>query len=248
MESKKVALVTGGSSGIGLAIATRFAKEGYKTIITGRNPEKLNDAVASIEGDVTGLQFDMDWLEKIPAFVEELTSKFGKIDVLINNAGINQKKPFLEVEDQEFQRIVHTNQTAIFSLSREVVKSMVAGGHKGSIVNITSMAAQYGIPKVISYSAAKTALEGMTRAMAVELAPMGIRVNAVAPGFIRTPMSAKALDSDPERKNKVMSRTPMGILGEPFEVANAVYFLASEEASYITGVSLCVDGGNSIGF
>ncbi|MCB0646635.1 MAG: SDR family oxidoreductase [Saprospiraceae bacterium] len=248
MESKKVALVTGGSSGIGLAIATRFAKEGYKTIITGRNPEKLNDAVASIEGDVAGLQFDMDWLEKIPTFVEELTSKFGKIDVLINNAGINQKKPFLEVEDQEFQRIVHTNQTAIFSLSREVVKSMVAGGHKGSIVNITSMAAQYGIPKVISYSAAKTALEGMTRAMAVELAPMGIRVNAVAPGFIRTPMSAKALDSDPERKNKVMSRTPMGILGEPFEVANAVYFLASEEASYITGVSLCVDGGNSIGF
>lgn len=248
MESKKVALVTGGSSGIGLAIATRFAKEGYKTIITGRNPEKLNDAVASIQGDVTGMQFDMDWLEKIPAFVEELTSKFGKIDVLINNAGINQKKSFLEVEDQEFQRIVHTNQTAIFSLSREVVKSMVAGAHKGSIVNITSMAAQYGIPKVISYSAAKTALEGMTRAMAVELAPMGIRVNAVAPGFIRTPMSAKALDSDPERKNKVMSRTPMGILGEPFEVANAVYFLASEEASYITGVSLCVDGGNSIGF
>lgn len=248
MENKKVALITGGSSGIGLAIAARFAKEGYKTIITGRNLDKLNDAVASIEGDVTGMQFDMDWLEKIPDFVRDLNSKFGKIDVLINNAGINQKKPFLEVEDQEFQRIVHTNQTAIFSLSREVVKSMVEGGIKGSIVNITSMAAQYGIPKVISYSAAKTALEGMTRAMAVELAPMGIRVNAVAPGFIRTPMSSKALDSDPERKNKVMSRTPMGILGEPFEVANAVYFLASAEASYITGVSLCVDGGNSIGF
>lgn len=248
MENKKVALITGGSSGIGFAIASRFAKEGYKTIITGRNKEKLDHAVQEMPGDVVGLQFDMDWLDQIPQWVKTTIEAHGPISVLVNNAGINQKKPFVEVTDEEFQRIVHTNQTAIFSLSREVVKAMLEMDIKGSIVNITSMASQYGIPKVISYSAAKTALEGMTRAMAVELSPMGIRVNSVAPGFIRTPMSAKALDSDPERKNKALSRTPMGILGEPYEVANAVYFLASEEASFITGVSLCVDGGNSIGF
>lgn len=248
MNNLKVALITGGSSGIGFAIASRFAKEGYKTLITGRNKEKLDLAVSELGDNVEGLQFDMDWLDKIPEFVNDLVAKYGKIDVLVNNAGINQKKPFVEVTDEEFQRIIHTNQTAIFSLSREVVKSMLAVGLKGSIVNITSMASQYGIPKVIAYSAAKTALEGMTRAMAVELSPIGIRVNAVAPGFIRTPMSAKALDSDPERKNKAMSRTPMDRLGETYEVANAVYFLASEEASFITGVSMCVDGGNSIGF
>ena len=110
------------------------------------------------------------------------------------------------------------------------------------------MAAQYGIPKVIAYSAAKTGIEGMTRAMATELSPLGIRVNCVAPGFIKTDMSAKALDSDPERKSKVFGRTPMGRMGEPEDIAEAVYFFSSENSKYITGAIMPVDGGNSIGF
>jgi NAD(P)-dependent dehydrogenase (short-subunit alcohol dehydrogenase family) len=110
------------------------------------------------------------------------------------------------------------------------------------------MASQYGIPKVIAYTASKSAIEGMTRAMAVELSPKGIRVNCVAPGFIATDMSAKALNNDPERKNKALSRTPMGVLGNPSDVGDAVLFLASDAARYITGVVLPVDGGNSIGF
>ncbi len=190
----------------------------------------------------------MDWIDQIPEFVQSIYQEYGSIDVLVNNAGINQKKPFVEVTNEDFESIIKTNTTAIFALSREVVKVMLQQESRGNIVHISSMAAKYGIPKVISYSAAKTALEGMTRAMAVELSPMGIRVNAVAPGFIRTPMSAKALDSDPERKNKALSRTPMEKLGETIDVANAVYFLASDQASYITGVSLRVDGGNAIGF
>ena len=193
-------------------------------------------------------QFDMDWIDQIPEFVQSIYQEYGSIDVLVNNAGINQKKPFVEVTNEDFESIIKTNTTAIFALPREVVKVMLQQESRGNIVHISSMAAKYGIPKVISYSAAKTALEGMTRAMAVELSPMGIRVNAVAPGFIRTPMSAKALDSDPERKNKALSRTPMEKLGETIDVANAVYFLASDQASYITGVSLRVDGGNAIGF
>ena len=110
------------------------------------------------------------------------------------------------------------------------------------------MAAQYGIPKVIAYTAAKSAIEGMTKAMAVELSPLGIRINCVAPGFIKTDMSSKALDNDPERKNKVLSRTPMGYLGLPEDVADAVFYLSSASAKYVTGVIIPVDGGNSIGF
>ena len=119
---------------------------------------------------------------------------------------------------------------------------------KGSIINISSMASRYGIPKVIAYTASKSAIEGMTRAMAVDLSPKGIRVNCIAPGFIETDMSAKALNNDPERKNKVLSRTPLGELGQPSDIGDAAAFLASDAAKYITGVVLPVDGGNSIGF
>jgi NAD(P)-dependent dehydrogenase (short-subunit alcohol dehydrogenase family) len=128
------------------------------------------------------------------------------------------------------------------------VKCMLEKNIKGSIINISSMASQYGIPKVIAYTASKSAIEGMTRAMATELSPQGIRVNCIAPGFIATEMSARALNNDPERKAKAMGRTPMGTLGDPADVGNAAVFLASEGAKYITGVVLPVDGGNSIGF
>ena len=157
------------------------------------------------------------------------------------------KKEFLEVTNEDFESILHTNVVALFAVSREVAKVMKKNG-SGSIINISSMAAQYGIPKVIAYSASKTAIDGMTRAMAVDLAQFGIRVNAVAPGFIKTNMSSKALDSDPERKNKVLSRTPMGRLGEPSDVADAVYYFATSESKFTTGTVLPVDGGNSIGF
>ncbi len=190
----------------------------------------------------------MGCLDQIPAFVQKVAAKYGRIDVLVNNAGINQKKEFEGVSTEEFQEIVQVNQTAIFVLSREVVKVMEQDELGGAIVHISSMAAHYGIPKVISYSASKAALEGMTRAMAVELSCKGIRINCVAPGFIETPMSSKALNNDKERKDKVLSRTPMHRLGCPEDVANAVYFLTSDQASFITGETIKVDGGNSIGF
>lgn len=140
-----------------------------------------------------------------------------------------------------------TNQTAVFALTREIGKAMVALG-SGSIIMISSMASQYGIPKVVAYTVSKSAIEGMTRALAVEWSPHGVRVNCIAPGFIKTAMSSKGLDSDSERKEKVLSRTPIGKLGEPADVANAALFLASSRLKYITGVVLPVDGGNSIGF
>ena len=248
MSTSKVILVTGGSSGIGFAIASRFVQEGLQTIITGRNEEKLKAAACQLGPLCKGIAFDMDWLDRIPEFINSIVQEYGHIDVLVNNAGINQKKPFLEVTNEDFDRIVKTNQTALFAMTREVARVMVDQVQKGTIVHISSMSAHYGIPQVTAYSASKTAVEGMTRSMAVDLSPMGIRVNCVAPGFISTPMSAKAFNSDPARKEKVLSRTPIGHLGTTEDVANAVYFLASEDAKFITGEVLKVDGGNSIGF
>ncbi|GAB3820832.1 SDR family NAD(P)-dependent oxidoreductase [Pontibacter rugosus] len=243
----KVAIVTGGASGLGYAIAEKFVNNNFRTIIVGRNEDKLKEAKANFGELCTYMVCDLSDLQQIPGLVSNIAAEFGTIDVLVNNAGINMKKPFVEVTDEEFQRIILTNVTAVFALSREVVKVMQPN-KKGSIINISSMASQYGIPKVIAYTASKSAIEGMTRAMAVDLSPEGIRVNCVAPGFIATDMSAKALNNDPERKNKVLSRTPMGHLGEPADVAEAVYYYATEGAKYVTGTVLPVDGGNSIGF
>jgi len=213
----------------------------------GRNQDNLAQVAADL-GELCEYKVaDLSDLNGIPDLIQQITAEYPQIDILVNNAGINLKKHFTEVTDDEFQRVVQTNMNAVFAISREVTKQMLPKG-SGCIINISSMAAQYGIPYVIAYTAAKTGIEGMTKAMAVELSPKGIRVNCVAPGFIKTAMSAKALDSDPERKQKVMSRTPMGKLGEPADVAEAVYFLASDAAKYITGVVLPVDGGNSIGF
>ena len=246
-QQNKVAIVTGGGSGIGLAIAEKFIQQNITTIIVGRDKQKLENAVDKLGNLCVPFCFDLDDLQKIPSLVDDMVKQFGHIDILVNNAGINMKKDFTEVTDEEFQKILLTNVSAVFALSREVIKCMIEKG-SGSVINISSMASQYGLPKVIAYSASKSAIEGMTRAMAVELSPKGIRVNCIAPGFIATDMSAKALNNDPERKQKVMSRTPMGFLGNPSDIANAALYLANGEASYVTGIVLPVDGGNSIGF
>lgn len=247
MESKTTAIITGGASGIGLAIADRFIKADIRTIIVGRDAHKLAAAQQQLGTNCHPITHDLNDLPSLPGLVRQIISRFGQIDILVNNAGINMKKDFRDVTDDEFDHILHTNVKVVFALSREVVKTMLPRC-KGNIINISSMASQYGIPKVIAYSASKAAIEGMTRAMAVELSPDGIRVNCIAPGFIATDMSAKALNGDPERKNKVFARTPMGRLGDPAEVGDAALFLASDQASYLTGVILPVDGGNSIGF
>ena len=245
---KKIAIVTGGGSGLGLAIAEKLIQNNIHTIIVGRDEKKLYVAQQKLGDLCEAMTCDLADLSSIPELVNKIIGKHGRIDVLVNNAGINMKKEFTEVTDEEFQNILLTNVTAVFSLSREVVKCMLEKQIKGGIINISSMASQYGIPKVIAYTASKSAIEGMTRAMAVDLSPKGIRVNCIAPGFIETDMSAKALNSDPERKKKVLSRTPLGKLGQTSDIGDAAAFLASDAAKYITGVVLPVDGGNSIGF
>ena len=246
-SNKRVAIVTGGGSGLGFAIAQKFTQNQITTIITGRDAEKLAAAKNQLGDSCHAMVCDLNNLPSIPAFINDVLQQFGQIDILVNNAGINMKKEFTSVTDEEFQSVITTNLCAVFSISREVVKHMLTK-KSGNIINISSMAAQYGLPKVIAYSASKTAIDGMTRAMAVELSPNGIRVNAIAPGFIYSAMTDAALNSDPERKAKVFGRTPMGHMGEPTDIGEAALFLASDASKYITGVVLPVDGGNSIGF
>lgn len=241
---KKTALVTGGGSGLGYAIAKAFTEAGIQTVIAGRELEKLEKAAFTLGPLCSFRVCDVTHFAALPQLVNDIEAGIGPIDILVNNAGINQKKEFTEVTEEEFTRLLNTNVTAVFVLSREVVKKMLERG-KGCIIHISSMAAIYGMPKVIAYTASKAAIDGMTRAMSVELSPLGIRVNAIAPGFIYSDMTAKALDADPERKARVMARTPMGKMGQPEDIGAAALYLASDAASYVTGIILPVDGGNS---
>jgi NAD(P)-dependent dehydrogenase (short-subunit alcohol dehydrogenase family) len=245
--TQKVAIVTGGASGLGLAIAGKLISRGIFTVITGRDERKLKEAKASLGELCLPMVMDMNRLDRIPGHIRDLAAQCGRIDILVNNAGINLKKDLVEVTDEEFQQILLTNLISVFAISREVAKVMIRQ-KKGSIINISSMAARYGLPKVIAYAASKAAIEGMTRSMAVELSPLGILVNCIAPGFIETNMSSVALNNDPTRKQRVLERTPLGRLGVPEDIANMVSFLVSDESAYTTGTVIPVDGGNSIGF
>jgi NAD(P)-dependent dehydrogenase (short-subunit alcohol dehydrogenase family) len=243
----KLALVTGGGTGIGLEIARCMAEAGATVVITGRREAVLQEAVAELGDSVEYLVNDVTDLASLDGLVAEIEATHGPLDVLVNNAGINLKKPALEVTDEEFNRILHTNLHSVFALTRACAARMVAR-RKGVILMISSMAAYYGIDRVVAYAASKSAVEGMVKVLASEFSAHGVRVNAIAPGFIETEMSRTAMNSDPDRRDRAMRRTPMGSFGRPEDIGHAAVFLASEAARYITGASLPVDGGNSIGF
>jgi NAD(P)-dependent dehydrogenase (short-subunit alcohol dehydrogenase family) len=243
----KLALVTGGGSGIGFHIAQCLVHAGARVLLTGRRESVLQEAVASLGENAAYFVHDITELETIPALVDEMESTHGPLDILINNAGINMKKHAVEVTDADFDRIVQTNLYSVFSMTRECGKRMI-GRKSGSIIMITSMAALYGIDRVVAYTASKSAVAGMVKALATEFSPLNVRINAIAPGFIETPMMLTAMNGDPARRDKAMDRTPMARWGKPDDIGWAAVFLASDAAQFITGVSLPVDGGNSIGF
>ncbi|MEA5141060.1 SDR family NAD(P)-dependent oxidoreductase [Arcicella rigui] len=243
----KIALITGGGSGIGFAIAQCMIQAGAKVVITGRREQMLNEAVSALGENAFYFVNDVTDLERLEDLVDQVETEIGEIDILVNNAGINMKKFAVEVTDEEFSRIVNTNLNAVFALTRACAKRMLPR-KKGSILMISSMAAYYGIDRVVAYTASKCGVEGMVKALAMEFSTQNVRVNAIAPGFIETAMSKTAMNSDPARKHKALDRTPMGYFGQPEDIGMAAVFLSSDEAKYITGASLPVDGGNSIGF
>jgi NAD(P)-dependent dehydrogenase (short-subunit alcohol dehydrogenase family) len=243
----QLALITGGGSGIGLAIARCMVHAGATVIITGRREEVLKEAIDALGEAAHYMVNDICDLVSIEGMVEQLEATYGPLDIVVNNAGINLKKPALQVTDEEFHNILHTNLNSVFALTRACARRMVER-QRGVILMISSMAAYYGIDRVVAYAASKSAVEGMVKVLASEFSGDNVRVNAIAPGFIETEMSRKAMNNDPDRRDRAMRRTPMGKFGQPEDIGNAAVFLASGAARYITGVSLPVDGGNSIGF
>jgi NAD(P)-dependent dehydrogenase (short-subunit alcohol dehydrogenase family) len=243
----ELALITGGGSGLGLAMAHCMADAGARVVLAGRREEVLRQAVESIGPRAHYLCHDVTQLDEAPALVAKIQAQFGPITVAINNAGIHLKKPALETTEKEFLQMLTTHVLGSHAICRAVAPGMIERG-RGSILFIASMASFIGVPNVLAYSAAKSAYLGMVRALASELSPHGVRVNAIAPGWIMTDISRKALQNDPQREQKILSRTPMGTFGMAEDVGMAAVYLCSPAAKFITGAVLPVDGGASIGF
>ncbi|MCB1103479.1 MAG: SDR family oxidoreductase [Opitutaceae bacterium] len=241
------ALITGGGSGIGLATAHALAAGGAKVILGGRREKELNDAVAAIGAAASAQVMDVTDTAAMPALAAALREKHGPISILVNNAGINLKKPFVDTAESELLGILQTNVIGAMALTRAVHPQLKESG-QGSVVFISSMAALFGIPWVSAYSISKSALTGAVRTLSLEFGADNIRVNAVAPGWIDTAMSRKAFASDPARKEKILSRTPLGVLGDTSDIGWSVAYLCSPAAKFVTGAILPVDGGASIGF
>jgi gluconate 5-dehydrogenase len=243
----ELALITGGGTGIGLAVAKAMHAAGAKVVLIGRREAELAAAVKSIGPGASFIVHDITKFDLAEALVEKVTREFGPITCLVNNAGVHLKKPAIETTPEEFQSVLNTHIFGAHALTRAVAPGMIQRKH-GNILFMASMASLFGIPLVVAYAAAKSAMIGMIRTMATELSQHGIRVNAIAPGWIDTAMSRKALESDPARKNKIISRTPMARLGEPSDVGWSAVYLASPAAKFVTGSILPVDGGVSMGF
>ena len=243
----KTALITGGGTGIGFGIARAIINAGAKVVITGRRRKVLEEACKKLGGRSSFVVNDITELEKIPQLIENIENKTGPVEILVNNAGINNLKPALKVSDEDLKIILDTNLSGLFALTREVAKFMVKR-RRGSIIMITSMTAIYGLTDVAPYAASKSAVLGLTRSLSSDLSPYGVRINAIAPGFIETPMHTMALRKFPEKGKKIIDRTPLRKFGTPEDIGHTAVFLASEASSFITGVQIPVDGGNSIGF
>lgn len=242
-----LALVTGGGTGIGRAITDSLVEAGARVIVAARRKEPLLETAQAYPGKVYAYEYDVTKPEEAPRFLARLEQEVGVPTILVNNAGIHLKKKAEEVSAEEFRRVLDTHIVGAHALSAAVIPLMRRSGG-GSILYIASMASLFGIPYVVAYSAAKSAMLGVVRTLAVEYGPENIRVNAIAPGWIETEMSRKAMEGDPERKRKVLSRTPLGRFGTPEDIGWAAVYLCSPAGRFITGTCLAVDGGISIGF
>lgn len=245
LENKRV-IVTGGARGIGHAIADRFLREGAQVLVLDKKAEELNTRLhewTSRGLAVHAIPVDLESLPALETAAYQAIRQLNGADILINNAGIAIREPFLEISQHHWETVLNVNLHAMFRLSQIVSKAMVSQGKGGSIVNMASKNGLFSSAKLAHYNASKGGVILLTQSMAVELAAYNIRVNAVAPGFIKTPL-AEELKQKEAVSQLAFTRTPMGREGTVEEVANAFLFLASDEASYITGTTLLVDGGH----
>lgn len=247
MLEGKVAIITGGTRGIGLAIVKAFLEEGASVALFGSRKETVDKALAALKEEnaeypVIGLSPDLSDYAQIESAIGQVNAHFGKIDVLVNNAGVSAREPLYDYAPEAFDKVINLNVNSVFYCAKAVAPIMKANGG-GSIINTSSMVSLYGQAAGCSYPASKFAVNGLTKSLARELGKDNIRVNAVLPGVTRTDMVA-ALPQ--EIVARISATIPLGRVGEPEEVANAFVFLASDKASYITGALLSVDGATQV--
>ncbi|MFK7792219.1 MAG: SDR family NAD(P)-dependent oxidoreductase [Devosiaceae bacterium] len=245
---RKTAIVTGGALGIGSAIAERFVEEGMKVIIADIDDAAGHDLEERLSTIGTAKYVHCDVSDRLDVrnLLAKSTDAYGEIDVLVANAGIVHTADFLEVEEADFDRVLGVNLKGVFLTCQAVAKHMVAqveaGGKPGSIITMSSVNAEMAIPNQVPYCASKGGVRQLTKVMALSLATHGIRVNSIGPGTIMTEMVERVLTDDDIRE-RMLSRTPLGRIGDPKEIASIAAFLASEQASYVTGQTLYADGG-----
>lgn len=244
----KTALITGGATGLGLAMTRCMIESGAKVVVVARSPrEKVADVLDELGDRVAYYQGDVSQPDSIPALVETILAQEGPIHILVNNAGNHCKKPIEEMETEDFSRVLQTHLVGSFAMTRALIPQMRELGG-GSVLFIASMTSYIGQPYVMGYSAAKSGVLGMVHTLSAEVAKDGIRVNAIAPGWIDTPMYQAATSQDPPRRAKILGRIQMGHVGQPEDIGWAAVYLASEGAKYVTGTCIPVDGGALVGF
>ena len=242
----KVAIITGSTKGIGMETAKTFAREGAKVVICGTRENAINEVVAEIKAtgaEAMGFKVDVSNRGQVNDMVAAVKNAWGKVDILVNNAGVTADAMLKKMTEEQFDKVININMKGVFNCAQAVLEIMTEQG-SGVILNATSVVGLYGNVGQTNYAAAKWGVIGMTKTWAKELGRKGIRVNAVAPGFIKTPMT----EAVPEKVLEMMKeKAPLQRLGDPADIANAYLFLASDEASFITGTVLSVDGGLVIG-
>ncbi len=243
----EVALITGGGTGLGFGMASCLAEAGARVVLVGRRADVLKEAAKKIGRRTIFEIHDVTRLDAAAELVRRVEDRAGGVSILINNAGVHLKKPAVETTPAEFNAVLQTHLVAAFSLTREVLPGMIKCKH-GNVLFTASMASLFGIPLVCAYSSAKSAYLGLVRSLATEVSQHGVRVNAIAPGWIESDMMRKALSGDPERSKKILGRTPMNGFGKAEDIGWAATYLCSPAAKFVTGVVLPVDGGASIGF
>jgi NAD(P)-dependent dehydrogenase (short-subunit alcohol dehydrogenase family) len=244
----EVAIITGGGTGLGLGMARCLVASGAKVVLVGRREAELRTAAAGLGHAASYVPHDVTEHHRAGELIQAATLAAGAPPgILINNAGVHLKKPAVDTTPEEFLTVLNTHVIGSHALTRAVLPGMIARKH-GSVVFIASMASLFGIPKVVAYAAAKSAYVGMVRTLAAEVSADGVRVNAIAPGWVDSQMMRTALDGDPARRDKILGRTPMGTFGDADDIGWAAVYLCSPAAKFVTGVVLPVDGGVSIGF
>ena len=237
----KIAIITGGGTGIGLATARAFCQEGAKVILFGRRKEKLEKAVEKLGGSGIIVQGDMTNNNDLDKLINETLHNFKKIDVLVNNAGLFNGSPLHEISDSQWDEIMDINIRSVFQLTRRVLPVMLSQKY-GSIIHISSILGLIAVPQVAAYNVSKGALNQFSRSIAVEYGSSGIRSNSICPGLIATDMTADLM-KDTDLMKEWSKEYPIGRFGKPEDVANACLYLASDESSFVTGITLPVDGG-----